>query len=351
MTQPRNHHDELAPPPVDTEEYRRSSAFSRLLRRGLRRAILPRCDAEKRPAYAEQFDEGSRNVEIMVEGLLGLLRRHPIKTAHILRALQHWRGTYYPMQNECRERLGYLIYTQHDRPIPFIPESDTLYAYMVCQISYVARQIAELVSVAQMRHVADTFMELNSTAIEAFRQHPTLMPRLTDHDRITLMVVQKIDDPTNCCPSLHIAYSMLLDNLAQFLIRPMRKKAEVFTAIRYSTIGMFNSVLYTKQHSILDVAFGMLCARLVFEKAYDYPYDDFTSSFAELQTQHPIPYGEIAALYHEACELQREHGSLSDTLGAFLRLHGYPRLRCDADIGHAYFDTTTREVVDLPAGA
>lgn len=334
--------------PVDTPEYRRSSRFSRLLRRGLRRAVLPRCDPQKRPAYATQFDEASRNAEIMIEGLLRLFRRHPAKAAQVMRALQHWRSRYYPMQLECRERMGYVIYTQHDRPIPFIPESDTLYAYMVCQISYVAGEIADVVSVRQMRHVADTFIALNVTALEAFRRFPTLMPRYTEHERLTLAVVQGIDDPTNCCPSLHIAYSLLLDNLAEFIIRPLRNKREAFEAIRYSTIGMFNSVLYTKQHAILDVAFGILCAQVVFDRAFDNPFNDFRDVLAGQASEHPIPYDEIIRIYGEARESYSEHGTLADTLGAYLHTHGYPRVRCDRDLGGAWFDTVSRRLVDLP---
>ncbi len=332
--------EELGDPvTVDTAEFRRTSALSRLLRRALRRAILPRCDPGKRPAYESQFDEASRNVEIMVEGLLGLLAEHPIKTVHVLRALSHWRNGYYPMQNACRTRMGHLVYTQHDRAIPFRPESDILYAYMVCQISYVARELADVVSGSQMKHVAHTFMGLNRTALEAFERYPTLMPRYLDHDRITLAVVQSIDDPTNCCPSLHIAYSLLLDNLASFMIKPLRNKRQAFDAIRFSTIGMFNSVLYTKQHALIDVAFGILCAKVVFEASFDHPFDDFTSVLRRLEREHPIRYSEAIAIYEEICEMQAGRTGIADTLGEYLEAHGYPEVRCDQPIAGAWFDT------------
>jgi hypothetical protein len=108
---------------------------------------------------------------------------------------------------------------------------------------------------------------------------------------------------------------------------------------------MFNSVLYTKQHSLLDVAFGILCAQLVFEARYEGAFDDLTHAFDGMRAEHPIPYDEIVAIYGEARAMHRAGEPLADTLGRYLREHGYRTVPPDEALGIAYLDTRTREIV------
>jgi hypothetical protein len=311
---------------VKTALYQRSSAFSRLLRRQLRAVLLPRFAPEHREAYASQFDEASRNVEIAVEGLLRLGRRDLRKLYYVVEAIVDWRRRYHGTASATRNLDRTLVYTHHDHQIPFRPEADTLYAYMVGQIADIANELAAIVSADQMRSISDGVMEMNTVGCEAFAARPTFTPRFLDHDRLTLGVVQAIDDPINCCPSLHIAYSLYFDNLAEFLVKPFRRKREVFEAIRFCTIGMFNSVLYTKQHSILDVAFGVLCARIVFERRFDQPFNDFTAVFDELARSNPIPYGVIREMLDEATQLYHNEGTLARALAAYLDRHQHPTI-------------------------
>ncbi len=330
---------------VETAEFRRASFFSTWLRRRLKAVIIPRADAENREAYLAQFDDASRNVEIAIEGLGRLIRHHPQKSVYVLRGIGHWLRQYFGAQRRAINKPRYLVYTQLDKPIPFVPAEDILYTYMIAQIAYVTSELAGIVSARQMGHIARGFIKMNSIGVQAFDRYPTLMPRFLDHDRLSLKVVQRLDKPLNCCPSLHIAYSLFLDGVGVLLFKPQATKREVFESVRFSTIGMFNSVLYSKQHSILDVAFGMLCARLVFEQWFDQPFDDFVSAFPSMARDHPIPYEEIAGIYEEACAIQKRGGSLAETLGTYLRAHGYQRVEPDEEIGLSYFDTVRKRIV------
>jgi hypothetical protein len=295
-------------------EFHRSTRFSRWLRRRLESAIIPRSAPENRTAYRAQFGDASRNVEIVAEGLGRLIRRHPVKSALVLRTVADWLTGYFGMQRRLADRPRYLIYTQHDAEIPFVPEADILYTYMISQITYVANALANICSARQMHHITGGFVVLNELGMEAFDRCPSVMPRFHGHQRLSLKVIQRLDQPLNCCPSLHIAYSLFLDGVAETFIKPLRQQRDAFDSVRYSTVGMFNSVLYTKQHSILDVAF---------------------------------PYDEIVSIYEEALQLHRRCGSFAGTLDAYLEDHGYQTVAPDADIGHSHFDTERREIVPV----
>ena len=326
--------------PVPTAEFARSTPFSRWLRRRLEAVIIPRSEPRYRQAYMAQLDDASRNVEIAVEGLGRLLKRHPLKSLLVLRTLGDWFFRYFGTQKDLAQRDRYLGYTEHDHRIPFVPQQDILYTYMLAQIAYIANELAEISTVRQLMQITEGFMEMNSFGVEAFTRYPSVMPRYTEHDRLSLRVIQYLDKPLNCCPSLHIAYSLFLDGVAEMLIRPLAHKREAFQSVRFSTIGMFNSVLYTKQHSILDVAFGMLCAEVVFERRFDHPFDNFVSTFPALADEHPIPYDEIERMYDEARQIHRQAGSLAETLGIYLERHRYPMMGPQEEIGPGcYFDT------------
>jgi len=157
--------------------------------------------------------------------------------------------------------------------------------------------------------------------------------------------VQRLDKPLNCCPSLHIAYALLLDNLAPTLRDRAEYEVEALDSVRTVTLGMFNSVLYTKQHSLLDVAFGILCAKIVFERRYDTDFDDLTDAFDAMGGEHPIPYDELTAIYREAQSMHRSGEPLADTLGRYLQRHGYRTVTPDQELRIAYFDTRAREIV------
>jgi hypothetical protein len=263
----------------------------------------------------------------------------------VVLAVGNWLVRYFDAQKLAAKRPRYYVYTQFDSRIPFRPEEDILYTYMIAQIAYIANELAGIVSARQMMHIAGGFIELNKVGVEAFRKYPTLMPRFLNHKRLSLKVIQQLDRPLNCCPSLHIAYSLFLDGIAELIIKPHRNRRDAFDSVRFSTIGMFNSVLYTKQHSILDVAFGMLCAKMVFEERFDRPFNDFLSVFPSLKRRHPIPYDEITRIYQEALTIQKRGGRLAEVLGTYLRTHGYPKIAPDEEVGTGYFDTSTKRLV------
>ncbi|MBI5398571.1 hypothetical protein HZB03_03850 [Candidatus Woesearchaeota archaeon] len=330
---------------VDLVEFQNPSAFSKALREILRRIIIPLSDEENREAYNQQWDVASRNIELTVEGLAKLLARHPIFGAYAVGGVVNWLHDYFSAQQESVLKQRHLVYTEYDKKIPFRPEEDIMYVYMIAQIASIINKTCSRLSRQEFKHLVETFQEANDIAVDVFKQYPTTMPRFTDHKRLSLKVVQKLDKPINCCPSLHIGYSMLLDNVARIMILP--QNPGVFEALRYSTLRMFNSVLYTGQHSIIDVAFGMVLARKVFESAYNTNYHDLTDAFGAMHQQQPsIDYKEIQRIYEYGAAAS---GSLTDIVGEYLAANGYAKVNPDEDINGCYFDTQRKEIVKIVA--
>ncbi len=337
---------EVSKEPVSTELFRRSTASSKTIRWFLRRLVLPLTSSRLRDAYTEQFDDASRNVEIAVEGLFKLFNRHSFKGLAISRGVLHWWTTYFGAQRQATDRDRYLVYTQHDHRIPFVPDQDLLYAYMVTQVAFLASELAELLSHRELGKIARAFMDANEMGAEAFRLYPTTMPRFLDHDRLCLMVVQKLDAPLNCCPSLHITYSLLLDNTARWLGDRLTDRREMLESLRVSTQGMFNSVLYTKQHSLLDVAFGILCAGEIFRIHFGGGFDDLTHNFPSLSRHHPIPYDLIIEMLEEAQWHRQRNDSLASALGSYLQANGFKTVAPGEDLTGKCFHTGKQELTE-----
>ena len=311
---------------VSTKEFSNKSFISNKIQALLKAIILPLSEPHMRPAYRQQFDQASRNAEILLERLGHLSIRHPIKAATVLKAIYDWQSSYFGAQKDTKDGRLYDVYTKKDRAIPFKPKEDIMYTYMLAQLAIVADEIASIINTAEMRNLVDGFMALNSIATEAFHQYPTVMPRYKQHDRVSLRIIQRLDEPLNCCPSLHIAYSIYLDNIAEDIILNRAGRKDVFEGIRYSTLRMFNSVLYTKQHALIDVAYGMLCAKIMYEDRYPRVFNDLADQFDRLQLEHPsIDYQQIHDFYKQGLIYLEQDGlSFTQALAKALEAGQFP---------------------------
>ena len=326
---------------VDTEEFNNRSLFSKLIGYAGEKTILPQFPEPLR-SDTKQFNEAKRNLEIAVEGLARLTVRHPVKTASVMYLLKDWATKYFTEQKKPIPR--YLVFTDKDKDIDFRPEEDTWYIYMLAQITTVTNEVADHTTLKEFMTMVRAFKDVNGIGTEAFIRCPSVMPRYTDHKRQGLYVVQKLDQPYNCCPSLHIAYSLSLDNIAM----KHAKDEEVKHDLRKSTKRMFNSVLYVRQHAILDVAFGMMCARMVYEKHYGEDFNDFRREFGNLQKDNPtIPYDEIEKIYEEITDIRAtiiDRFDLAIILDRYIDRHGYKL--SDSVVTGSYFDTGTKRITE-----
>lgn len=304
----------------------------------IRHWLIPKLGENKRREYEKQVDEASIIPYVAFKGLYQLLSNHPRNGLEAVLALANWGMRYYNEQQY--EGCRYLIYTQKDNMIPFRPEEDTMYAYMLAQLAEAGNVLADTVSTEVMSDITKGFIRMNELGAETFRQYPTIMPRFLNHNRLTLKVVQELDRPYNCCPSLHIAYSLYMYNVCKEFL----KKSKVKESFRHTTKCMFNSVLYTKQHSMIDIAFGMLCAKKVFEQEFC-GFDDMRGEFAKLKKENTsIGYGNISSIYEEITDTG--DGRLSFILGTYLRRHLHPVMDAELALSR-YFDTDSKSIKDI----
>lgn len=108
-----------------------------------------------------------------------------------MRALADWHRQYHGTQDSVETRDRVLVYPEHDHAIPFRPEEDIVYAYMVGQLAYVAGELSEIVSRKQMWSITGGFVDMNRISQEAFSRTPTMTPRYLHHARLTLRVVSR----------------------------------------------------------------------------------------------------------------------------------------------------------------
>lgn len=331
----------------DVRAFRKRSAFARVIGGALTGGYK---FFVKDPTLLEQAPEAARNLEILIERVCKFGAEHPQKLLAVLGTVNHWWGHYYTAQEKTQQDEHYLVYTQDDHKIPFKPEEDILYSYLPAQIALMAHAVARITNQRQFMYIVKSFAELNKEASAIYHRCQTQMPRFKNHQRISLSVVQYIDKPTNCCPSLHIAYSALLYNVAQNVVDLPQKNAEIWESVQTSTAGMTNSVLYTKQHSLADVALGIILAQTVFERRFKRgDFNNLFELFPNMAEQHPeIAYSKIRENYEHALNIRkRQKGGLDETVETYLKEQGFPKIRLDD--ANCYFDDKKGEIV--PFGA
>ena len=140
----------------------------------------------------------------------------------------------------------------------------SLYMFMAVLPMLVVRQ-RDLVSRA-----LQSYLTVMAIAYAGFLLYPTSAPRPADvpgdgFAAWALRIAYSIDPPYNCFPSLHVAYSFVS---ALTCFRVHRRVGAV--AIAWAVLIALSTV-YTKQHYVVDVIAGALCAvmaYLVFLRGY-----------------------------------------------------------------------------------
>ncbi|HHV13684.1 MAG TPA: phosphatase [Clostridiales bacterium] len=99
-----------------------------------------------------------------------------------------------------------------------------------------------------------------------------LRPVITQQDMLsrTIAFIYTTDTPTNVCPSIHVINSIAVDSAL--------RRSKAFSKIKYGkpaslvlTILICLSTMFIKQHSILDVAYGILTAGVLYLMIYIIP--------------------------------------------------------------------------------
>lgn len=160
---------------------------------------------------------------------------------------------------------GYAAYdltTSWDRAIPFIPAFVLLYAGAFLQWVVGYTVIAHENESALYRAVGADIIAKAICAI-VFLAFPMTMqrPEVTGSGffDFAMRVVYFFDAPTDLLPSIHCVESYIVTRCAFGLEKPPKWYKWVMCAF---SLGVFASVLFVKQHVLLDIPAGILVAEL-----------------------------------------------------------------------------------------
>lgn len=157
------------------------------------------------------------------------------------------------------------------------------------------------------RHNADAFKRLmtfvavsHTCALAIFFLYPTcqhLRPLAFERQNLLTQATAffyRIDTSTNVCPSLHVVGSMAVWYAARYAGLFSRRGCRVFFSA--ATVLICLSTVFLKQHSVLDVAAGLLLSDLIYRLVY-----------------RPIPGGYSSAARRLKRQRQERRGALRRT--------------------------------------
>ncbi len=333
---------------IGIEAFLEENALTKTLKPLLRVALLPLAVQHGWKNYCEQMPTTSRNLEMGIDLFLRAWK-HPLRMASVTNTYLTMTNSYSSAQKEIKNKKHYLVYTDLDHKIPFKPEEGNLYVYMLVQMARFGKELVDKYTQYtqnEIKAVLDCFLKVNAAGRDTFCNYPTTMPRFASHNQITLSLVQKLDEPLNCCPSQHIAYSALVYNISKTVLELPTRNEQLWHSILVASKKMIQPVLYTKQHTLVDVAFGLHSARKAFEECFSLPFDDLLPFFPEMQPISPdLPYDEIARIYQRGSELFKPERSLADVVGQYFQERGFPLV--EPGENNAYFNLETGGVVKL----
>lgn len=142
----------------------------------------------------------------------------------------------------------------YEESIPFI--KDSVIIYIVLYPIYLIWVLLELKDETQMNRMFYAFIFINLVSFIAFSAFPTIYPRYRfilppDNDLTTLIFrgLHKVDAPSNCLPSLHVALVFLF-------AQTMKGRGWKYVVSIFISILISISTLTTKQHYVYDIVAG-----------------------------------------------------------------------------------------------
>ena len=190
-----------------------------------------------------------------------------------------WMAAYWPvygllfylLERVCRPERYHVMYTALDDVIPFhelfvIPYV-FWFLYLIGIHCYTAKRDA-----AAFRRLMAFVVVSHTCALAIFFLFPTcqhLRPLVFPRDNVLTDIVAlfyRIDTSTNVCPSLHVVGSMAVWYGAKDTKLFAHRGWRVFFLLATASICL--STVFLKQHSVLDVAAGLLLSHVVYRLVY-----------------------------------------------------------------------------------
>ncbi|SHH87711.1 hypothetical protein SAMN02745823_01316 [Sporobacter termitidis DSM 10068] len=168
----------------------------------------------------------------------------------------------------------YIIHTTLDDHIPFVKEFVVPYLLWFPYIAYgvLYTGVHSREDFCKLIIFLGGGMSVAYLVCMIFPNAQDLRPSITQNDPFSVLVklIYATDTPTNVCPSVHvinaIAVNAALQHSGAFAVKKYRKPCS-----HTLTILICLSTVFIKQHSIVDVGWGIFAAALFYLWLYVFP--------------------------------------------------------------------------------
>ena len=247
--------------------------------------------------------------------------------------LQYFGNRRFPKNQEF-----HVVYTSNDHSVPYQPES-ALYYWLV-NLDFIPTSVRLPGATSreffdEMRHA---YVDIAREACLAFREVPTIMPHFNRHGGHALHIARALLKPINCSPSLHTAVPFYAYNLCANYFPEKERELRQYVGRIVST------VIKTKLHAMIDIAFGIHLARAAVEDRLGLNFNNLESFFTAVQkSTDGIPYDHVYGTYHEIDKLKDQTDGAASRLPKLMAKYfqqiGLPRVvrprsNCLYDLEH-----------------
>ncbi|MFC1930007.1 hypothetical protein ACFLW6_04030 [Chloroflexota bacterium] len=216
--------------------------------------------------------------------------------------MEYWLH-YFSNRRFPKNQAFYVVYTNMDHNIPFQADSALNYWLINLKLIPTSIRLRQVTSEEFFNDIRHAYVDIAREGCAAFREVPTIMPHFTAHSEHALHVAQILLKPINCSPSLHTAVPFFIYNLGA------KYFPEKEPGLRQHIGDVVSTIIKTKLHAMIDIAFGMFLSRKAVNDKLGLDFRDLEFFFThEQQNKDKIPYEHIYRMYHEINELEKTTG-------------------------------------------
>jgi len=272
-------------------------------------------------------------------------RLYTIHTALLGESIAEYWSYYFSNRRFPKDQEFYVVYTNMDHSISFQPNSAVDYWLVNLRFIPTSIELGGALSYKTINEIRQAYVDIAKEGCAAFREVPTIMPRFTEHRGNALHMTQMLLKPINCSPSLHTAAPFFAYNLGAKYFPQQEPK------LRQIVGDIVSTVIKTKLHSMIDIAFGIFLAQKVIRDRLRLNFNDLEFFFTHVQnSKERIPYEHVYRMYHEINELEKKtevrENNLPEIMDRYFREIGLPRVRREQS--NCLYDLKQKKLVYSP---
>jgi len=238
--------------------------------------------------------------------------------------MEYW-WRYFSNRKFSGDQKFYVVYSDLDHDIPYQTDTDINYWLINFKIILPTLKLGDVLPDKRFNEVRQAYLALVRQGITAFREVPTVMPHFGEYTGLPFLAKSLLKQ-INCSPSLHTAAPFLIYNMgAEYL--PAEEPA-----LRRHIGDIVSTVIKTKKHALIDVAFGMFLCQTTVEDRLGLKFRSLESFFTQEQTtRDKIPYEHIYRMYNEINDLAKMRpggrAALPGLMENYFQEIGLPRIK------------------------